>query len=278
MSDSLVSPFDAPSVEAGGVQSWISDIARPPPLVVQYGLSLLLVAVATGLGYVAEKAVTSDNVTLIYVLPVVMAASAFGWGPALAAVAASVLAFDFFFTEPRYSFTIYSPVDLWAAILLFVVAGVVSAVAAQARRKALEAQRAAGQARALQGLAHLVVEGRGESEILRGAAAALHAIFRAPAAIFVERNGEAVPLSMAGGAIVDDAEREAAKGALATHAHLRAETYPYESSRLELWPIASRLGRNYVLGVQFARGERPAGAEDFIEVVGAYLTAGAPAV
>ena len=71
----------------------------------------------------------------IFVLPVVIAATALGWGPSLLAVSTSVLAFDFFFTEPFYSFRIASPSDVWAAALLLVIAAIVSTIAAESRRR-----------------------------------------------------------------------------------------------------------------------------------------------
>jgi K+-sensing histidine kinase KdpD len=42
--------------------------------------------------------VPAPGLTLIFVLPVVIAGTAFGLGPSVAAIVASVLAFDFFFT------------------------------------------------------------------------------------------------------------------------------------------------------------------------------------
>src|SRR5271154_1858389 len=71
--------------------------------ITQYAVSLLFVAVATGFAFIVERLVGAPNLTLIFVLPVIAAATAFGWGPSLVATVASVLAFDFFFTEPRYS-------------------------------------------------------------------------------------------------------------------------------------------------------------------------------
>src|SRR5262245_13986268 len=79
----------------------------PPslPLIAQYGLALVLVALATGLAFLVQHLISAPNVTLIYVLPVIISATLFGWGPSLLTVAVGVVAFDFFFTEPYYSFT-----------------------------------------------------------------------------------------------------------------------------------------------------------------------------
>ena len=70
------------------------------------------------------------------------------------------------------------PSEIWAAVLLFVIASIVTSVAAQSRRRAMEAREAAERAQALQALAHTVIEGRSQSQILQAAATALHRIFR----------------------------------------------------------------------------------------------------
>lgn len=97
---------ERPGAEDGG--------AGPLPLVARYGAALLFVALAAGFAFTVEDRVGAANLTLIFVLPVIGAATLFGWGPSLLATVAGVLAFDFFFTEPKYSLVIASPSDVWA--------------------------------------------------------------------------------------------------------------------------------------------------------------------
>ncbi|NEX95242.1 DUF4118 domain-containing protein, partial [Caulobacter sp. 17J65-9] len=160
----------------------------PPPWV-RYGLAVLFVAAAAILAFVVEQLVAPPSLALIFVLPVVVAAARLGFGPALLAVAGGALAFDFFFTQPVFSFRIASPADVWDAALLLLIATIVSSIAADARRRAVEAERAAGQARALQALAHVVIEARPMADVFAAAAEALHGLFRAPAAVFADQDG-----------------------------------------------------------------------------------------
>ena len=92
-------------------------------------MALVFVALATGLAFLVQHLISAPNVTLIYVLPVIISATLFGWGPSLLAVAVGVIAFDFFFTEPYYSLTMTNPSEIWAAVLLFVIASIVTSVA-----------------------------------------------------------------------------------------------------------------------------------------------------
>lgn len=249
----------------------------PPetPTLVRYGLAVLLVAVAAVLAFVVEHLVAAPNLTLIFVLPVVIAAVAFGWGPSLTAAIGGVLAFDFFFTQPYYSLRIESPSDIWAAALLLVIAAIVSSVAAESRRRSLEARQAAVQAVALQNLAHLVIEHRPEWEVMRDAAAALHQAFRAPAVILVKHGDSFAPVASAGGAKLTDKDREAALGALETKIATRGGAYPYDAAEFDFWPVLTRGNAAWVMGVNFlqARGGRPVAPEQFIDVVRGYIVA-----
>ncbi|MDB5479915.1 MAG: hypothetical protein JWO83_968 [Caulobacteraceae bacterium] len=251
-----------------------TDERHPMPAAAQYGASLLFVAVATGCGFILEPLIGAANLTLVFVLPVMAAATSFGWGQSVVATVASVLAFDFFFTEPRYSLVIARPADLWAAGLLLVIAAGVSTIAAESRRRERAARWAAEQAEALQGLAHLVIHSGPTPEILNAAAGALHQIFRAPSVIFIQLAGALRPVASAGGARITPAEEEAARGALESHLRVRADTYPYHKSAFDFWPVEAPGGRACVIGVGFVQAgrSRPAAPERFIEIVAAYLT------
>jgi K+-sensing histidine kinase KdpD len=242
-------------------------------LIVQYGLALVLVALATGLAFLVQHQIAAPNVTLIYVLPVIISATLFGWGPSLLTVAIGVLAFDFFFTEPYYSLTMTNPSEIWAAALLFIIASIVTSVAAQSRWRAMEAREAAERAQALQALAHTIIEGRAQSEILQAAATALHRIFRAPAAIVMQRENRVEVVATAGSANITEADQDAARGALSSRENTRGDTYPHVGTYFDFWPISTPAGCNCVLGVDFAHGarERPRSPEQIIEVVAAYV-------
>jgi two-component system sensor histidine kinase KdpD len=243
------------------------------PLVGQYLSALAMVAGATVVALIVKHSIAAPNLTLIYVLPVVVAGVAFGWGPSLAAVIAGVLAFDFFFTEPYYSFTIDSPADIWAAAMLLVVATIVTTVAAGSRRRALEARRAAEQAEALQDLAHVVIQARPRAEVLQAAARTLHGVFRAPAVIFLPEHGHLGRAASAGGPELSRADEEAARGALSAHLHTRAETYPYDKAKFDFWPIETPSAGGCVIGVDFTRadGGRPDKPDRYVDLISGYL-------
>lgn len=270
MSQSLT--HGATSANAAGAQS-VGRTATFAPGVTGYLVTPVLVALAAVLAFVVENLISAPNLTLIFVVPVVVAATAFGWGPALLAAATGVLSFDFFFTEPRYSFRIASPSDIWAAALLLAIAAIVSTVATESRRRAVESRRAAERAEALQALAHAVIEARPEAEILQTAATTLGRIFKAPAVVFLDDKGAFHPAARTADAALGPDTAEAARAALSAHTPTRGESYPYDRSAFDFWPVGAGQGCRFVLGVDFTHSseERPEAPQGFVDLVGGYL-------
>jgi K+-sensing histidine kinase KdpD len=276
MSETSLSLSPAQPARGGGAgYAGVFAAGRPAPLLVRYGLALMMVVTATVFALSLEPLVGAANLSLVFVLPVVFAAASFGWGPSLAAAMAGVLAVDFFFVTPRYSLLVDSPQDLWALGLLLVVGAAVSAVAAHARRRAVEARAAADQARALQAFAHLVIQTPAVAEVERAAAETLARLFDAPALVLVEQ-GEALATAAAErGARLGEADLEAARLALGSGVAMRAQTYPTLEAVFDFWPTPGAPGRRSVLGVRLAGRERARFANPavLVEPVAAYLAA-----
>jgi two-component system sensor histidine kinase KdpD len=250
--------------------------ADPGSIATQYGAALLLVAAATVAAFAFRSLVPAPSLTLFYVLPVLVAAVSFGWGPSLAATVVGVLAYDFFFTQPYYSFTIASPTDISDAALLLVIAASVSAVAAESRRRAQAASLGAEQAEALQALAHMIVERRPAPEVARAAARALNRLLDVPSVVLTERDGA---LELSGQADVDaigDADWEAAVASLTTQAPMHGGVYPAEAARFDFWPFGSGAGA-VVVGLDYSQADHPRDLARLVELVGGYLAAAARA-
>src|SRR5882757_8817763 len=74
-----------------------ASLETPLPLAARYALSLAMVVAATVVAFIVDHLIQSSSLSLVFVLPVVIAAASCGWGPAMAAAVAGVLALDFFF-------------------------------------------------------------------------------------------------------------------------------------------------------------------------------------
>jgi K+-sensing histidine kinase KdpD len=243
------------------------------PLVARHAASVGLVVLTTGVALAVERLAAPSNMALFFVVPVVLAATGFGWGASLTAVIAGVLAFDFFFTAPKYSFEIATASDLWAAGLLLVIAAIVSGVAAGARRGAEEARDDARRAEALRALAHKAIEGCPGEEIIQAASDTLSQIFRAPSVVFTQRDGALNLVARSRGARIFGDEESAAREVAESLVPARGEMYPFTHSAFDLWPVTTRAGVRYVIGVDFkhAADRRPSRPERSIEMVAACM-------
>lgn len=240
------------------------------PIAVRYLAAVVMTGFATVIAVGLDSRVTIPNLSLVYVIPVVVAAAAFGLGPSLCSAVLGALAYNFFFTEPRYTLMVDDPANVWAIGLLFVVGCIASGVASIARSRADDAALLMRQATILQLYSHDVV-GADDGEVVSLAATTLEALFHVPVVImlmsetvvtFIERRGEIEPL---------DVEMEAALSSLTTCRSVRAGVYPFDTSRFDFWPVSTPTGQWAVIGLAFDPNERPSKPAILVEAVGAVL-------
>lgn len=81
------------------------------------------------------------NVSMVYLLAVVFAAARFGIWPALLASGLSFMAYNFFFIEPFYTFTVTQPHELLALFMFLAIAVLTSGIAGRAKDEATRAAR-----------------------------------------------------------------------------------------------------------------------------------------
>jgi len=251
-------------------------VGRPDrlPAWAAYAVSLMMVAAATIIAVGLDQLVTAPNVSLIFVLPVVVAAVSFGWGPAIATAVAGALAYNYFLIPPLYTLRVSDPANVWALALLLIVAAIVSAVAAQSRRRAIEAVAAAEQAEALQALARDLVGAADRTQILRSGAEALWRLFKAPAVVVEPSGAEIDEVIQAGGGALGEADCEAARWAIASRLPTRGGAYPVEAAVFDFWPVVTQQRAQVALGVAISgRDEgRPEAPEKLVDTVAGFLS------
>ena len=99
----------------------------------RYGVSLALVALVTLIGQPLKHFLDPTNLVMFYLLAVVISAIYLGRGPAILASFSSVLAFDFFFINPVFTFSVYDTQYLLTFVGLLVVGLIISSSAALLR-------------------------------------------------------------------------------------------------------------------------------------------------
>jgi K+-sensing histidine kinase KdpD len=239
--------------------------------VVGYLASLAMTAVATLVAVLVDSQVTIPNLSLLFVVPVIIAAVSFGLGPSVCSAILGALAYNFFLTEPRYSLAVDDPANIWAIGLLFVVGLIVSTVAFTSRRRATEVAHLRRQATVLQGYSRDVVAADTREAIVSITSRALAALFQVPVVLMLVSEGQVVALERAGGAELQEAELAAARSSLASGTAVRAGVYPDVASRFDFWPVATAIGSGAIIGLAFDPDDRPSAPEELVNVVGCIL-------
>jgi len=109
----------------------------------QYLGSTGMIAAGLLLGLVLRQFLGIANIALVFLTAVLASAVTYGLWPALFACLIAVLAFNFFFLPPLYTFTIADPENVVALITFAIVAVIASNLTARVRAQALAAQRRA---------------------------------------------------------------------------------------------------------------------------------------
>ena len=258
-------PRDIPPMPGADPLSGLAPVASAA---VGYLASAVMTAVATLVAVGVDRAVTIPNLSLVFVVPVVVAGVGFGLGPSLCSAILGALAYNFFLTEPRYTLQVDDPAEIWAIGLLFVVGLIVSGIAFTSRRRAMYSALLRSQATVLQGYSRDVVAIGNTQAITNVTCRALAALFQVPVVVMLVTEGKVVSVERAGGVEPQQADFEAALS-LATGTEMRAGVYP-SSSRFDFWSVATAVGRA-VIGLAFEPGERPLEPDKLVDVVGVIL-------
>ena len=233
----------------------------------RYLASIAMTAAATVVAVGVDTTVTIPNLSLVFVIPVIIAGVSLGLGPSLCSAILGALAFNFFLTEPRYSLAVDDAANIWAIGLLFVVGLIVSGVAFTSRQRATEAALLSRQTTVLQGYSRDVVAAGNTKAIVSITSQALAALFQVPAVVMLVSEDRVVSLEQAGDVEPREAELEAARSSLSTGTVMRGDVYPNLASRFDFWPVQTAEGQKAVIGLAFDPDERPAAPDTLVNIV-----------
>jgi K+-sensing histidine kinase KdpD len=233
----------------------------------RYVASIAMTAIATVVAVGVDSKVTIPNLSLVFVVPVIIAGVGLGLGPSFCSAVLGALAFNFFLTEPRYSLAVDDPANIWAIGLLFVVGLIVSGIAFTSRQRATEAALLRRQTMVLQSYSRDVVAADNTSAIVSITSQALTALFQVPVVVMLVAEGRVVSLEQVGDVGPQEAELEAARSSLETGTVVRSGIYPNLASRFDFWPVETAEGQNAIIGLAFDPDERPSAPDVPVDIV-----------
>ncbi|TIO70152.1 DUF4118 domain-containing protein [Mesorhizobium sp.] len=242
------------------------------PASVRYLASVAMTAIAAALAVGIDSSVTIPNLSLIFVVPVIIAAVGLGLGPSLCSAILGALAYNFFLTEPRYTLIVDDPANVWAIGLLFVVGLIVSGVAFTSRRRATEAALLKRQATLLQRYSRDVAGIDNAKAIVSITCQTLAALFQVPVVVILVLDGKVVSVEKVGDVEPQEADFEAARSSLATGLVVSAGVYPALASRFDFWPVTTTAGDpRAAIGLAFDPVDRPSAPSMLVDIVGRFL-------
>jgi len=172
--------------------------------------SLALIFAATLVCEVLRPYLSPPNMVMVYLLAVVVAALRLGRWPAVTAAALGVLAFDFFFVPPRFSFSVADKEYLLTFFSLFCVGMVISELVARAGEQA-ESLRIKGEETAtLYGLSRELSAAADLEAVLKGTVRNLEENLRQRVLIWMPDGEELEVVEASAGLQITAADREAA--------------------------------------------------------------------
>lgn len=139
LADALVREADGVAIHVVTAESVARPIERPK-LPASGGAAGYLaatgcVALASVIGRLLTQFVALPNVSMLYLLAVLVPAIRYGVWPAIFGSALSFLAYNFFFIDPVGTLTVARPHELLALVIFLTVAVLISAIAGRAREQ-----------------------------------------------------------------------------------------------------------------------------------------------
>ncbi len=151
----------------------------------RYLLVVPLVALITLISYPVHLRLDPTNLVMFYLLGVLAAAVYLGRGPSLLASFLSVIAFDYFLIEPRFSLTVDDTQYILTFLGLFIVGVVVSGLAGTVRDQMKASQQREAQTAALYALSRDLANQLDLAAVLQTVIEQIHRSFGRRAAVFL---------------------------------------------------------------------------------------------
>lgn len=223
----------------------------------------LSVSLTVAVGYLLDRWLSLPNLSVIFLVPVVLCAAWFGLWPAIWASVMAFFAYDFFFIDPRYQLSIRDPSEFLALVVFLLVAFVTGMLASRVREyshfmrtRAEMAQSLFEFSRKLSGAANL-------DEVLWAAVGQIQKSLDARCVVLLIPSDGDLNLLAAWPPLdeLDPGERSAARWVLEKSEPAGWRTGTLPNVRFQFRPLSTSRGVLAVAGVQFRESDAPLTAQ-----------------
>ena len=163
----------------------IRTVLAPGPDWVGYGRASAVVAFCTVVAWLMFPFFEASNLIMVYLLGVVGVSARSGRGPSTFASVLSVVAFDFFFVRPYFSFAVADTKYLMTFGVMLVVGLVISTLTVRIRAQAESARKRERRMASLYAMSRELASTRGVEDILGAAVRHIVEVFRGQVAVLL---------------------------------------------------------------------------------------------
>lgn len=174
--------------EASYSSFWRQYFGKPS----NYLSALGILGVATVIGLPFRGIVDPDNLTMIYLTAVVIIAARFGTAPSVFSSFVSVAAFNFFYTEPLYTFSFIDPGYYYTFSVMFITSLIVGSLASKLSLQARQSRKRATETSTLYALTRELSSVRGTHNMAEVAIKHIRDAFRMDAVVFLNEKNQIV--------------------------------------------------------------------------------------
>ncbi len=172
-----------------------SEPARRPIAWAGYVGVVALAIAANALAFVLDRYSTGADLAMIFLASVLISGLAWGLRPALVAAVLSILTYNFFFLEPRFSFVIGHAADVFTFLIFIAVAAVTGWLTGRVRDQAQLSSRRAAAVTALLAASRRLSTATTEDETAQSLAEQASAAANGRSVVLLPRNGELVQVA-----------------------------------------------------------------------------------
>ena len=242
----------------------------------RYACSVLLVLLASAISFPVHFFIAAENLVMLYLAAVVLAAVFLGRGPAILASVLSVLTFDFFLVEPRLSLSVADTQYLLTFFGLLAVGLVISTTVAQLRTQVEIIRQREAHTAALNSLSQDLTGAVQLEDMLRSVVQHIHQSFNTRVIVFLpDQKGLRLAADSNPEQALSAADRAQAE---ALFRELPGVPGQAEPSPWYYLPLRTSFGLVGILGIHPGEGGKALASETQRELLGGFANLAALAI
>jgi two-component system, OmpR family, sensor histidine kinase KdpD len=238
------------SEESGVPQRAIPKFWLPHRPLIRYILSTLLVFLLTLVGFPLHRFLDPTNLVMLYLVAVVISAVFLGRGPSILASIISVMAFDYFFVDPRFSFSVSDTQYLLTFGGLLAVGLIISSSAALLRDQVDILRKKEHQAQAINNLSRELTGAISLEQVLNIVIRCIKEMFAREAVILLPEGEQMVQTAATDQMTISESEMAVAQWAFKNGKQAGKGTDTLPAALIRFFPLVTVRGTVGVLGVK----------------------------